>query len=571
MSLPRRDPDHFPPYEQALPQAAARRERRGRSSAASASFSCRLRARAPSWCRHRASDEAAARPQLPRMELARCGHNECTGHFSRRSSRAQQGSFQDRVSRQPLLRAGEDPGARDQARLLHGARLHGARPHAPALDQHRDDLYAARLAHRRVSVRRVPDGPPAGQQPRQPRHLRPRCAQAVARDWASTSTSCSQQEEEPGLGNGGLGRLAACFLDSLATLELPAIGYGIRYEFGIFEQEIVDGWQVESTDKWLRFGNPWEIRAAGVGGGREARRPHRDVTRRARPLRACAGCPHKIVHRRPVRHPDPRLRQQHREHAAAVAAPKRRNRSTSPSSTAATTTARSSRRSRPRTSPRCSTRTTSRRRARSCGSSSSTSSSSCSLQDMLPHHLQGQKIRFERFHEKFAVQLNDTHPAIAVAELMRLLVDEHGHGLGRGLGDHAQHLRLHQPHAAARGAGAVAAVAVRAGCCRATWRSSTRSTRASSTKLACRFLGDDARIARLSLIDEARRALRAHGQPRRASAATRSTAWPSCTPSCSSRTCCATSTRCGRRSSATRPTASRRGAGWCWPTRASPR
>ena len=67
------------------------------------------------------------------------------------------------------------------------------------------------------------------------------------------------QEEEPGLGNGGLGRLAACYLDSLATLEIPAIGYGLRYEFGIFDQEIVDGWQVEHTDKWLQWDNPWEI------------------------------------------------------------------------------------------------------------------------------------------------------------------------------------------------------------------------------------------------------------------------------------------------------------------------
>jgi starch phosphorylase len=66
-------------------------------------------------------------------------------------------------------------------------------------------------------------------------------------------------EEEPGLGNGGLGRLAACYLDSLATLERPAIGYGIRYEFGIFDQEIRDGWQVEKTDNWLVNGNPWEI------------------------------------------------------------------------------------------------------------------------------------------------------------------------------------------------------------------------------------------------------------------------------------------------------------------------
>lgn len=68
-----------------------------------------------------------------------------------------------------------------------------------------------------------------------------------------------QQEEEPGLGNGGLGRLAACFLDSLTTLKVAAIGYGIRYEFGIFDQQIRDGWQVEVTDKWLHLGNPWEI------------------------------------------------------------------------------------------------------------------------------------------------------------------------------------------------------------------------------------------------------------------------------------------------------------------------
>ena len=66
------------------------------------------------------------------------------------------------------------------------------------------------------------------------------------------------QEQEPGLGNGGLGRLAACYLDSMATLQIPSLGYGIRYEFGIFKQELQDGWQVEKTDKWLANGNPWE-------------------------------------------------------------------------------------------------------------------------------------------------------------------------------------------------------------------------------------------------------------------------------------------------------------------------
>ena len=109
-----------------------------------------------------------------------------------------------------------------------------------------------------LSVGRVPDGPAAGQQPAQPRHRGAR----PARHWRSsarTSTRCLACEEEPGLGNGGLGRLAACYLDSLATLERPAIGYGIRYEFGIFDQEIRDGWQVEKTDNWLIDGNPWEI------------------------------------------------------------------------------------------------------------------------------------------------------------------------------------------------------------------------------------------------------------------------------------------------------------------------
>ena len=182
-----------------------------------------------------------------------------------------------------------------------------------------------------------------------------------------------EQEEEPGLGNGGLGRLAACFMDSLATLNVPAIGYGLRYEFGIFDQVIRDGWQVEITDKWLRFGNPWEIVRSEIAvdvklGGRTE--PYRDDQGHYRvrwiPDRVVRG----IAYDTPVpgyRGPTTNLLRLWKAEAADP--------STSRPSISAITTAPSIRRWSRKPSPRCCTRMTNRSRGRNCGWRSSTSSS----------------------------------------------------------------------------------------------------------------------------------------------------------------------------------------------------
>ncbi|MCA0315780.1 MAG: glycogen/starch/alpha-glucan phosphorylase [Candidatus Melainabacteria bacterium] len=231
-----------------------------------------------------------------------------------------------------------------------------------------------------------------------------------------------EQEEEPGLGNGGLGRLAACYLDSLATMEIPAIGYGIRYEFGIFDQDIRDGWQVEITDKWLRNGNPWEVvrpmASVEVNLGGYTRR-YTDAKGKYKvdwvPERTVIGVPYDTPipgynnntanNLRLWKAESPEMLNleafNHGDYVGAV-------------------------------SQKIASETISKilypndnsQQGKRLRLEQQYFFVSCSLQDMLRvHKKEGQTVH--TFHEKFSVQLNDTHPSIAVAELMRLLVDVH--------------------------------------------------------------------------------------------------------------------------------------------------
>ncbi|HUX73947.1 MAG TPA: glycogen/starch/alpha-glucan phosphorylase [Steroidobacteraceae bacterium] len=230
------------------------------------------------------------------------------------------------------------------------------------------------------------------------------------------------QEEEPGLGNGGLGRLAACFIESLATLEIPSLAYGIRYEFGIFHQQIVDGWQVENTDKWLHFGNPWELIRPEWSvdvkfGGRTEQ--HLDEQNRLR-VRWIAD---KIVAGVPYDTPVLGYR-------SNTANTLRLWRAEAPESF--DFAAFNSGDYYGAVQQKISSENLSKvlypndeqLRGKELRLEQQYFFVSCSLQDML-RILRGQKLDVRRFHEKFAVQLNDTHPAIAIPELMRLLVDEH--------------------------------------------------------------------------------------------------------------------------------------------------
>ena len=231
-----------------------------------------------------------------------------------------------------------------------------------------------------------------------------------------------EQEEEPGLGNGGLGRLAACYMDSLATLEIPAIGYGIRYEFGIFDQEIRDGWQVEVTDKWLQLGNPWEIPRPEIafdvkmGGHTEAFCDAQGNFRvRWAPDRVIKG----IAYDTPLLGYNVNTANLLRlwkaeacesfdfqsfnvgDYYGAVD-----EKMCSENITKVLY---------PNDDPAA---------GKQLRLEQQYFFVSCALQDMIRIYLQREK-NLDHFHLKYAVQLNDTHPSIAVAELMRLLVDEY--------------------------------------------------------------------------------------------------------------------------------------------------
>ena len=231
-----------------------------------------------------------------------------------------------------------------------------------------------------------------------------------------------RQEVEPGLGNGGLGRLAACFLESLATLGIPAVGYGIRYEFGIFDQEIRDGWQVEKADNWLQRGNPWEVRRPDItyeikfGGKTEhVHDLEGRLSVRWIPDKVVKGVAYDtaVAGYRSGRVAILRLWKSEAvtsfdfqvfnagEYYKAVD-----DKIVSETITKVLY---------PNDEPDI---------GKLLRLAQQYFFVSCSLQDMIGFHLLwGRDIR--SFPDTFAVQINDTHPALAVPELMRLLIDEH--------------------------------------------------------------------------------------------------------------------------------------------------
>jgi glycogen phosphorylase len=252
--------------------------------------------------------------------------------------------------------------------------------------------------------------------------IREQTEQAVA-ELGLDMTALLRQEAEPGLGSGGLGRLAACYLDSLATLHIPAIGYGVRYEFGIFDQEIRDGWQVEKTDKWLNLGNPWEICRPEIvftvkGGGHTEHYSDDQGRFRVRWI------PHRVI--KGVAYDTPvagyragmtnilRLWKSEAIESFDFQAFNVGDYYRAVDEKILSETI--SKVLYPNDEPLV---------GKQLRLAQQYFFVTCSLQDMIRLHFLRGNTSLENFHESFAIQMNDTHPSIAVAELMRLLVDEH--------------------------------------------------------------------------------------------------------------------------------------------------
>lgn len=232
-----------------------------------------------------------------------------------------------------------------------------------------------------------------------------------------------EEEEEPGLGNGGLGRLAACFMDSLSTCQIPAIGYGIRYEFGIFDQAIEDGWQVEKSDTWLRNGNPWEIprpkiRFPVLYGGYTESYQDQDGRTRTRwvPDQEIDG----MAYDTPILGygvGNVNLLRLWKAEASQSFDFQAFNVGDYYGAVHAKIEAETiSKVLYPNDEPEA---------GKALRLKQQFFFVSCSLQDMIRLHLNTVG-PLETFADKFVAQLNDTHPSLAVAELMRLLMDEQG-------------------------------------------------------------------------------------------------------------------------------------------------
>ncbi len=330
------------------------------------------------------------------------------------------------------------------------------------------------------------------------------------------------QEPDAGLGNGGLGRLAACFMESMATLGIPAHGYGIRYEHGLFRQVIDGGVQHELPDDWLAFGNPWEFERSevaypiGFGGhvsavrepdaaprdaGREVTRDYGSSRAADQPRTRYSWHPAETLSA--VAYDTPVV-------GGGAAATSTRcgcgPRAPRPgcswrTSTAATTwapwpTAPGTRRSRACCIPRDETPAGQELRLRQ-----EFFFASASLQDLHGAVTCAQFADLANLSDKAAIQLNDTHPSIAVAEMMRLLLDEHGFGWDEAWRRHGGLLLLHQPHPAARGAGDVAGAADGAAAA-AAHADHLPGERPPPGRPARAGRGEDGFVASMSLIDE---------------------------------------------------------------------